>query len=175
MRSLQIWNLKSPAISQKVCRSKTADTNAVQVSLYTDINILIMQSEFASGQQDSVKTDSTTLYKNIESFSSRSKFTRFMYRMVFKPVTAVKKKKAYKKLIQKPYNTFNGKIIRNIDIITLDPFGYSATDTTVAKQNFPIRAGNKIHIKTQSIAIRNLLLFRKNEPFNSLLVKSRSA
>jgi len=139
--------------------------------LYILIFICLSYSEFADAQQDSVRVDSTQLYKNIETFSGKRKFTRFMYRMVFKPVTAIKKKKSYKKLIQKPYNTFNGKIIRNIDIVTLDPFGYSATDTTVAKQNFPIRAGNKIHIKTQSIAIRNLLLFRKNEPFNSLLVK----
>ncbi|MBN2634414.1 MAG: hypothetical protein JXR66_12705 [Bacteroidales bacterium] len=128
-------------------------------------------NEFAAAQQDSVKADSTSLYKNIESFSKRRKITKFMYRMVFEPVAAIKKKKSYKRLIQKPYNTFEGRIIRNIVIITLDPFGYSATDTAVAKQNFPVRAGNKIHINTQSIAIRNLLLFRKNEPFNSLLVK----
>jgi hypothetical protein len=133
--------------------------------------ISISISDFAFAQQTTVKRDSTKLYKKIESFSGRSKFTKFMYHMVFKPATAIKKKKVYKKLIQKPYKTFEGKIIRNIDIITLDPFGYSATDTTVAKRNFFTNAGNKVHIKTQSITIRNLLLIHKNDPFNSLLVK----
>ncbi len=133
--------------------------------------ISISISDFAIAQQTTVKRDSTKLYKTIESFSGRSKFTKFMYHMVFKPATSVKKKKVYKKLIQKPYKTFEGKIIRNIDIITLDPFGYSAIDTTVAKRNFFTNAGNKVHIKTQSIAIRNLLLIHKNDPFNSLLVK----
>jgi hypothetical protein len=53
----------------------------------------------------------------------------------------------------------------------LDPFGYSATDTTVVKQNASSKAGNKLHIKSQGITIRNLLLIHKNEPFDSLLVK----
>ena len=114
--------------------------------------ISFLISDFAFAQQDSVKTDSTHLYENIESYSKRSKFTKFMYRLVFKPVTPVLKKKAakkkgYKELLQKPYSTFEGKIIRNIDIITLDPFGYSATDTTVVSQNFLNKAGNGITYK----------------------------
>ena len=81
------------------------------------------------------------------------------------------KKKVYKKLIQKPYSTFEGKIVRNIDIITLDPFGYSVNDTTVAKRNMFSKAGNELHVKTRSNTILNLMLIRKNDPFNSLLVK----
>jgi len=136
----------------------------------------IALSDFASAQLDTIKTDSTQLYKNIESYSKQSKFTGFIYRLIFKPVTPDSKnkevkKKAYKRLIQKPYSTFEGKIIRNIDVVTLDPFGYSASDTTVRKQNFLSKAGNGMHIKTQDITIRNLLLIHKNQPFNSLLVK----
>ncbi|MCK9399736.1 MAG: hypothetical protein M0Q51_07030 [Bacteroidales bacterium] len=95
-----------------------------------------------------------------------------MYRLVFKPVApSSKKKKVYKKLIQKPYSTFEGKIIRHINIVTLDPFGYSIADTIVTSQNFILKAGNKLHIKSQSGTIRNLLLIRENKPFDSLLVK----
>jgi hypothetical protein len=138
--------------------------------------VLFSISDFASAQQDSVKTDSTQLYKNIESYSKRSKFTGFLYRLIFRPVAPDSKskpvkRKAYKKLVQKPYSTFEGKIIRNIDVVTLDPFGYSASDTTVGRQNFLSKAGNGMHIKTQGITIRNLLLIHRNQPFNSLLVK----
>ena len=138
--------------------------------------VLILISEFASAQQDTVKTDSTHLYRNIESYSKRSKFNGFIYRLIFKPVAINPKnkgvkKKVYKKLIQKPYSSFEGKIVRKIDVVTLDPFHYSATDTTVRKQNFLSKTGNGIHIKTQGITIRNLLLIHKNQPFNSLLVK----
>jgi hypothetical protein len=133
-------------------------------------------NDFAIAQQTPVKKDSTILYKNIESYSKRSKFTGFLYRSFFKPQAPVSKKKeikkkGYKKLIQKPYSTFEGKIIRRIDIVTLDPFGYSVTDTTKAVQNILYKAGNKTHIKSHSITIWNLLLIHKNEPFNSLRVK----
>jgi hypothetical protein len=136
--------------------------------------ITFVDQSFA--QQIPVKTDSTLFYRNIESYSKRSKFKNFMYRLFFKPVLPDKEnfypgKKQYKKLIQKPYSTFEGKIIRNIDIVTLDPFGFSITDTTAAKLNFLTKSGNTIHIRTKNIAIRNLLLIRKNQPFNALFVK----
>lgn len=137
---------------------------------------LFFLSNQVFAQQDSVKTDTTKLYKSIETYSKSSRFTTFMYRLIFRPVAASSKnndiqKKAYKKLIQKPYNTFEGKIIRDIDIITLDPFGYSISDTAVAPQNFLYKAGNATHIKTQPIAIKNLLLIHRNQTFNSLLAK----
>lgn len=140
------------------------------------ISVLISTSDLTFAQQPSVKKDSTLLYKKIEAYAGRSKFTTFIHGLVFKPVvpvlkTAEVKRKGYKKLIQKPYSNFEGKIIRNIDIVTLDPFGYSATDTSFAKQKYLSRAGNKLHVKSQEITIRNLLLIRKNDPFNSLLVK----
>jgi hypothetical protein len=53
----------------------------------------------------------------------------------------------------------------------MDPFGYSTTDTTVVPKNFFFNSANLIHIKSQSNTIRNLLLFHKNQPFKSLLVK----
>ncbi|MFZ2341249.1 MAG: hypothetical protein WAW07_16185 [Bacteroidales bacterium] len=140
---------------------------------FTLIFAIISISYFASAQQGSLKNDSNKLYLNIESYSKRSKLNEFIYNLIFKPVTPDSKnqgvrRKTYKKLIQKPYSTFEGKIIRNIDVINLDPFGYSATDTTVSKPNFLYKAGNGMHIKTQGITIRNLLLVHRNQPFNSL-------
>jgi hypothetical protein len=129
----------------------------------------------APAQKTNVKSDSTHLYKNIETYSKRNKFNTFMYRLIFKPIIIISKKegkkKVYKKLIQKPYSTFQGKIIRKINIVTLDPFGYLADDTTKAEQNKLTKVGNELHIKTRIIAIRNLLLIRENEPFNSFYVK----
>lgn len=99
-----------------------------------------------------------------------------MYRLFFKPVadTPLKKgakKKKIKRPAQKPYSTFEGKIIRHIQIVTLDPFGNSIGDTIKTSPNFLSGAGNRVHIKSQPITIRNLLLFRKNQVFDSLLVK----
>ena len=143
------------------------------------IFILLFVSVFinalVSAQESTVKKDSTQIYKDIETYSKRNKFNTFLYKLIFKPITIISKKevkkKAYKKLIQKPYSTFKGKIIRKIDIVTLDPFGYLANDTTVAEQNILTKAGNSLHVKTQAVAIRNLLVIRENEPFNSFYVK----
>ena len=132
--------------------------------------------EIAFAQDEPAKKDSTQLYENIETYSKRSNFTKFVYSLIFKSVEPhVPKKKSIKKvnkkLIQKPYSTFEGKIIRNISIQTLDPFGYSISDTNKRSQNFLLRAGNSLHVKSQERAILNLLLIRENKPFDSLLVK----
>jgi len=148
-------------------------TGFINISIF--FIILIKSGGFAFAQETPVKKDSTHLYENIESYSKRSKFKTFIYRLIFKPVTPlIKEKKAgnafYERLKQKPYSAFEGKIIRNIEIITLDPFGYSVTDTANRKKNSFYNAGNRLHIKSHSITIRNLLLFHRNQEFNSLLV-----
>ena len=132
---------------------------------------LILISDFADAQVIPAKKDSTHIYKNIETYSKKGKFTRFMYSLVFRPVTHTSKKRKYKKLINRPLSSFEGKIIRHINIETLDPFGYSIGDTIVAAPNFISKTGNSLHIKSQPITIRNLLLIRQNQPFDALLVK----
>lgn len=138
--------------------------------------IFISTNDFSFAQQKPVAKDSTKIYSEIESFSKRGKFTKFMYSLIFRPVVSTShqkkgKKKVYKKLIQKPYSTFEGKIIRHINIETLDPFGYSIGDSIFRSPNLLSKAGNKLHIKSQRITIRNLLLIHQNQVFDSLLVK----
>jgi hypothetical protein len=131
-------------------------------------------SEFAFAQQPPAKKDSTKLYRDIQEFSKKRKSTNFLYQFLFRPVAlpAAQKIKSKKKAkFPRPYSDFEGKIIREIHITTLDPFGYSVTDTATQTQNILSKAGNGTHMKSLRITIRNLLLFHKNEPFDSLLVK----
>jgi len=135
-------------------------------------SIFLFISESAFSQQVPAKTDTVHIYSNIESYSKRSKFTMFLYGLIFEPqIKDQNKINNFNKQIQKPYNSFEGKIIRNINIKTLDPFGNSIADTIIAHQSFSSKAGNYLHIKTQNPTIRNLLLFHKNQKFDSLLVK----
>ncbi len=138
--------------------------------------VSLVTSNYAIAQKTPAVKDSAKVYKDIESFSVKRKFTKYMYQMLFKPVAVNSqkkndKKKVYKKLIQRPYSAFEGKIIRHINIETLDPFGYSIADTIVRPPNFISKNGNWLHIKSQRITIRNLLLIRQNQVFDSLLVK----
>jgi len=138
--------------------------------------VSILTNDFAFAQKTPLVKDSTKVYESIESFSTKRKFTKFMYQALFKPVAVSSqknndKKKVYKKLIQKPYSAFEGKIIRKISIETLDPFGFSIADTIEKQQGHFAKNANKLHIKSQRITIRNLLLIRHNQVFDSLLVK----
>ena len=134
---------------------------------------LMISGEMAFAQNDPAKPDSNKVYGTKESYSSRSKFTRFMYRLFYQPnPTSSKKttakKKAYKKLIIKPYSTFQGKVIRHIYIETMDPFGFTIADTIVPSASFISKTGNSLHIKTKPTIIRNLLLIHENQQFDSL-------
>jgi len=94
-----------------------------------------------------------------------------MYGLIFEPqIKNQKRIKKYNRQTQRPYSAFEGKIIRKINIETMDPFGYSIMDT-ISQLGFMSKAGNTLHVKTRHITIRNLLLIHQNQKFDSLLVK----
>ena len=142
-------------------------------SIFLFLVVSLLAGDLATAQV-STKTDSTQVYKDIQTYSKRGPFRKFMYRILFKPVASSplkrNRKKDRGKEEKRSYGSFDGKIIRKINIITLDPFGYSISDTSAKPQNFVYKAGNSAHIKTREITIQNLLLFGKNDKFNSLLV-----
>lgn len=141
-------------------------------NLFIVLVVFVLASEKSFAQESLVNKDTTRLYEDIEIYSKKSRFTKFVYSIFFKPVApASLQKKASKNLIKQPYKSFEGKIIRKIHIETLDPFGNSIYDTTTTSLNFLSRAGNSLHIKTHNATIQNLLLIRANQVFDSLLVK----
>lgn len=132
--------------------------------------LLIFLSFQTGFSQDNLpKKDSSEVYRNIQAYSKKNKFTKLVHKLVFKPINP--KKKRQKKVIQQNYQAFEGKIIRNINIVTLDPFGYSEIDSTKRPRNWVEKNGNSIHGKTKKLAIQNILLIRENRPLDSLLVK----
>ena len=140
--------------------------------------ILVMSLYFcgqAKSQDQNSKKDSIR-YSAIEKFSQITKLTKLLHQLIFKPLATppplvnsptkkiiAKQKKADSKL--------EGKIVRNIYITTLDPFGYSIQDTTIQPEGFITNTADRLHMKTRRIVIKNLLLFGKNEPYDSLLIR----
>ena len=127
----------------------------------------------AYGQHDNVKKDSLKVYRSIETFSNKRKITKFFYDLFFVPVSSIPtQQNTFSKKRRPVINPiYEGKIVRQIFITTLNPFGYSISDTTVQPLTFAYKAGNDLHIQTRQSTIRNLLLFHNNKPFDSLLVK----
>lgn len=74
-------------------------------------------------------------------------------------------------LIKKTFDRNEGKIIREITIETLDPFGYAVDNYKDIPEKGFEKFGNALHMKTKNWTIRNLLLFKKNEPLDSLVAK----
>ena len=68
------------------------------------------------------------------------------------------------------YKHAEGRVIRNIDIETFDPFGYSITNPDQKPDKWMKRASNAVHIKSSRMAIRNYLLFNKNKRLDSMEV-----
>ncbi|MFA6403509.1 MAG: hypothetical protein WCX31_18090 [Salinivirgaceae bacterium] len=146
------------------------------ISILIFFFVLLLTKNDAWAQEIRASKDSTDIYKNIQTYSKKNKFTKLIYSSIFRPIEKIKlskpgEKKAYKKLIKKSYHAYEGKTIREINITTLDPFKYSITDTSAQPHNFLVKTGNSLHLKTLHVTIRNLLLIRQNQSFDSLLVK----
>ncbi|MGC4041568.1 MAG: hypothetical protein QM710_12500 [Flavobacterium sp.] len=118
--------------------------------------------------------DSVKVYQKIEDFSKKTKFKKFIYRLLFRAKrseTKSQKKARQEFFIKKTFDRNEGKIIRHINIETLDPFGYSADNYKDQPEKGFEKFGNALHIKTKNWTIRNLLLFKKNQPLDSLAAK----
>ena len=121
------------------------------------------QSNYA--QSNNTEKDSTEeMYSKIRNYSKKRNFTKTLHKLVFK---SRKPKKKEEFLRQYDTIKYDGKIIRKINIITLDPFGYSVVDTTAQPKFWGERTGNRLHLKTKKIAIYNLLLIKKNTPYDA--------
>ena len=134
--------------------------------------IFIFNCKLIFAQEIPIKKDSLELYRKIEKYSDKRKFTKFIYKLIFEPIAKQKiRKSSFQKIKKVNYAKFEGKIIRSIKITTLDPFGYSDVDSTQVPTSFLTKSGNVLHLKSKNFTILNLLLIHKNQPLDSLLVK----
>ena len=134
--------------------------------------MILFSYQLVCAQENQIQKDTSKGYRAIEKYSKKRKFTKFIHKLIFHSVETEKVTKSnFQKINTKNYVAHEGKIIRNIYIKTLDPFGYSETDSLKSPKNFAEKAGNALHIKTKQIAIKNLLLIKKNVPLDSLLMK----
>ena len=121
-------------------------------------------------QENGTRNDSIKLYQKIEEFSQKRKFTRMLHDLVFIP-TERKNTSRIRFRENRSYRPYHGKIIRNIIIENLDPFGFSVYDTVSKPRNWSETTGNKIHIRTSKSTIRDLLLIEENTRLDTLLLR----
>jgi hypothetical protein len=123
--------------------------------------------------RDSVcKTDSLRFYRTLHDYALKRRITYLIYGAIFRdpPIAALSVVPAANAVIvpTESYKYYQGKIIRNIRIITVDPMGRVLNDTLIVPGGFIERAGNRLHIKTKNFVVRNKLLFENEDPLDSL-------
>lgn len=133
--------------------------------------VWLLCSQTLTAQQNQTQKDTAKVYRAIENYSQKRKFTKYLYRLVFEPLSKPIAKPIKKAIKKQSLRRFEGKVIRNINITTLDPFGFSVNDTTQKPNKKILKMGNSLHMKTRNFAINNLLMFKKNDCLDSLLIR----
>lgn len=126
-----------------------------------------------SQTKDSIVTTEQQMQK-LEDLSKKGKFTKQLHKLLFRKkasnvntnVQAVKQAD-----IDYDFEKFQGKIIRKIHIQTYDPFGFSIQDSTRVPKKQIEKIGNSLHLKTKQFTVRSLLLFKRNQPLDSIKLK----
>src|SRR5690606_3941603 len=165
-----------PKRNSKFCifeKSKVFQTEKIMpcktilLLLFTLLHFSVLGQETGTIHKDSLKKNQKENLEKLEDLSKKSKFGKFTHRLIFKPIN---KRRRPRNTERVSFTNSEGKVIRNINIVTLDPFGFSISDTTRIPDTWLEKAGNNIHIKSKQFTIKNLLLFKKNELLDSLLV-----
>ncbi len=134
---------------------------------------LIAQSVQDSIYELDTPIDTALFYKKLYNYSQDKKFLFLLYRSVFNPPIRDEKinKKKKIKVVAVPLEKYKGKIIRNISILTLEPFGSNIDDTSHKPHSLVQKGGNFLHIKTHDWVIKNYLLIKENDLMDPLKVE----
>jgi hypothetical protein len=132
------------------------------------LHFSVLGQETGTIHKDTLKQKQKEKLEKLEDLSKKSKFGKFTHRLIFRPIN---KRRRPQNIERVSFASSEGKAIRKIHIVTLDPFGFSISDTTRIPDSWLEKAGNAVHVKTKQFTIKNLLLFKKNQPLDSLLVR----
>lgn len=135
--------------------------------------LIICTSGVAVAQHKNDSASINGVYKKIEDYSSKRKITKLFQELLLRPVISSADIPPASPGIQvyDTYSQYEGKIIRNINISSRDPFGFSIHDSSAYPRSFLEKSGNALHVKTLNKVIRNRMLIQQNDKFDSLLVK----
>jgi hypothetical protein len=134
--------------------------------LYMAFAIVLLSTNYVSAQAP----DTTDFYYRLHNKAKKRTLTRWIYEGIFRNPVSPSDTSSPMENVQKAndFLGYQGKIVRNIRIVSLDPFGYSVNDTFERFPNNLEKAGNKYHINTRKYIIRNILLFKRNTKLDPL-------
>lgn len=111
-------------------------------------------------------------YRIIKEQSSRNRWTRKLFSLLFREARRTEDIEDTKNIVEifKPYE---GRIIRNINIVVLSPFGTDVNHPEQESNEFNFL--NNAHVLTQDVTIRNIIQFREGKPLNAAIAATSEA
>ena len=171
--TLSIITKTTFAVNKSV--TNTPDSIVVRGGNYIVINnkliffkkdTIIYTSDTATYNTNTKKAEkSAEFYNNLEKKTSNKKLTSKFYGLLFVSASDTSKNKKPEKS-ESEFIKYQGKIIKNIRVKSLDVFETNLYDTLAQVHSFGAKTANDIHIKTNNKVIKNNLLFHKGDTVN---------
>lgn len=143
------------------------------------VSVLFLFFSFLSFSQQEInqeKENTLLIYKNIEQRSNQYSVSKYVYKYIFVPPSLSNQTKPDSnaidvlKITNKANNELEGKIIRTI-LINKNPPNLSVSEKSNFQKGIANHLASYTHLQTRSFVVRNLLLFKENEKFDSLLIQ----
>ncbi|MHA4738765.1 BamA/TamA family outer membrane protein [Dyadobacter sp. MSC1_007] len=137
--------------------------------------LFLLLSSMAWGQNpDSLETHSrdSIRYTNLKARMSKTKFSKAVYRLLFRDVYNQGKIAEVKEIETNPFTPYEGMVIRKIFIRQLDILGESVYDTTRKGNQLERFLSKSLHTNTREGIIRkSFLLFSEGDDIQAQVLK----
>jgi hypothetical protein len=160
--------IKTRFVHYTIAHKDTQGNDTILIAVDT----LIAVNDTLVIKTDTLRTRDEKILLSIEKFSKKKNiFSRLLRNIVvFEKKQPLNTIASPEQTEDKPFNNFEDKIIRDIEVRVVDVFGKSIHDPDKKPRSLLEKGGNVIHIKSQRWIIRNKLLFRKGDKLNSLKI-----
>lgn len=111
-------------------------------------------------------------YQSLKVESSKNPWSKRLFSLLVQEPTPPDKIKENKSLIE-DYRPYEGKIIRNISVKSLDPFGTDIRNPEAKVEGFNFF--NNINVTTREQTVKNLLQFRRGDPVKPAIMAASEA
>lgn len=144
--------------------------------MYRYVLLLLLLSTYASAQKnpDSLEVYSrdSLRYTNLKVRMSKTKFSRAVYKLLFRDVYNQGKVTEVKEIETNPFTPYEGMVIRKIYIRQLDILGESVYDTTREGKRLEKFLSKNLHTNTrEGIIRRSFLLFSEGDDIQAQMLK----
>jgi hypothetical protein len=118
-----------------------------------------------------VTASDTAIYNRLQRAASSRRLTKRLFSMLTRTPNITITDFDNETSIDRQFTPYEGKIIRDIRVIVLPPFGYDVRqfDSIPDIKGFR-KMGNNSHINTRNWVLRNNLLFRKGQTIDPLIM-----